>query len=36
MKALPLILAFLPLVAYSLLARLLPSGDFGIAAWSPR
>jgi MFS family permease len=32
MKPLPLILAFLPLVAYSLLARLLPTQDFGIAA----
>jgi hypothetical protein len=32
MKPLPLILGFLPLVAFSLLARLLPSHDFGIAA----
>jgi MFS family permease len=32
MKPLSLILAFLPLVAYSLLARLLPAHDFGIAA----
>jgi hypothetical protein len=32
MKPLPLILAFLPLVAFSLLARLLPTGDFGVAA----
>jgi hypothetical protein len=31
-KPLPLILAFLPLVAFSLLARLLPTGDFGFAA----
>jgi hypothetical protein len=32
MKPLPLILGFLPLVAFSLLARLLPSHDFGLAA----
>jgi O-antigen/teichoic acid export membrane protein len=32
MKPLPLILGFLPLVAFSLLARLVPSHDFGIAA----
>ena len=32
MKPLPLILGFLPLVAFSLLARLLPSHDVGIAA----
>jgi hypothetical protein len=32
MKPLPLILGFLPLVAFSLLARLLPTHDFGIAA----
>jgi hypothetical protein len=32
MKPLPLILAFLPLIAFSLLSRLLPSGDIGIAA----
>lgn len=32
MKPIPLIVAFLPLVAFSLLARLLPTGDFGIAA----
>ncbi len=32
MKPLPLILAFLPLVAFSLLARLLPAADFGVAA----
>jgi len=32
MKPLPLILGFLPLIALSLLARLLPSHDFGIAA----
>ena len=32
MKPLPLILGFLPLVAFSLLARLLPSHDFGVAA----
>jgi len=32
MKPLPLILGFLPLIALSLLARLLPWHDFGIAA----
>jgi hypothetical protein len=32
MKPLPLILGFLPLVAFSLLARLLPTYDFGMAA----
>jgi hypothetical protein len=32
MKPVPLILAFLPLVAYSLLARLLPFHDFAVAA----
>ena len=32
MKPLPLILGFLPLVAFSLLARLLPTHDFGIVA----
>jgi hypothetical protein len=32
MKPLTLILAFLPLVAFSLLARLLPSGYIGVAA----
>jgi hypothetical protein len=32
MKPLPLILGFLPLILFSLLARLLPSGDIGIAA----
>jgi hypothetical protein len=32
MKPLPLILGFLPLVVFSLLARLLPSHDFGIVA----
>jgi hypothetical protein len=32
MKPLPLILAFLPLVAFSLLARFLPSGYIGVAA----
>jgi hypothetical protein len=32
MKPLPLILGFLPLIAFSLLARLLPSHDFGVAA----
>ena len=32
MKLISLIVAFLPLVAFSLLARLLPTGDFGIAA----
>jgi hypothetical protein len=32
MKPLPLILGFLPLVTFSLLARLLPSHDFGLAA----
>ena len=32
MKPLSLILAFLPLVAFSLLARVLPAGDFGVAA----
>jgi hypothetical protein len=31
-KPLSLILAFLPLIAFSLLARWLPAGDFGIAA----
>jgi hypothetical protein len=31
MKPLSLALAFLPLVAFSLLARLLPSGDIGVA-----
>jgi hypothetical protein len=32
MKPLPLIMSFLPLIAFSLLARLLPHGDIGIAA----
>ena len=32
MKPLPLILSFLPLIAFSLLARLLPHGDIGAAA----
>jgi hypothetical protein len=32
MKPLPLILSFLPLIAFSLLTRLLPSGDIGVAA----
>ena len=32
MKPLPLILSFLPLIAFSLLARLLPHGDVGVAA----
>ena len=32
MKPLPLILSFLPLIAFSLLARLLPHGDVGAAA----
>jgi hypothetical protein len=32
MKPLPLILSFLPLVAFSLLARLLPHSDIGVAA----
>jgi hypothetical protein len=32
MKPIPLIVAFLPLVTFSVLARLLPAGDFGIAA----
>ena len=32
MKPLQLILGFLPLIAFSLLARLLPSHDFGVAA----
>ena len=32
MKPLPLILSFLPLIAFSLLTRLLPSGDVGVAA----
>jgi hypothetical protein len=32
MKPIPLILAFLPLVAFSLLAKVLPSGDIGAAA----
>jgi hypothetical protein len=32
MKPLPLILGFLPLTVFSLLARLLPSHDFGIVA----
>ena len=32
MKSLLLILSFLPLAAFSLLARLLPAGDFGVAA----
>ena len=31
MKSLPIIISFLPLIAFSLLARLLPSGDIGIA-----
>jgi hypothetical protein len=31
MKPLPLILSFLPLIAFSLLTRLLPSGDVGVA-----
>jgi hypothetical protein len=32
MKSLPLVLSFLPLIAFSLLTRLLPSGDVGVAA----
>lgn len=32
MKPLQLVLGFLPLIAFSLLARLLPSHDFGVAA----
>ena len=32
MKSLLLILSFLPLAVFSLLARLLPAGDFGVAA----
>ena len=32
MKPLPLILSFLPLIVFSLLARLLPHGDIGAAA----
>jgi hypothetical protein len=32
MKPLPLILSFLPLIAFSLLTRVLPSGDFGVVA----
>jgi hypothetical protein len=32
MKPLPLILSFLPLIVFSLLARLLPHGDIGVAA----
>jgi hypothetical protein len=32
MKSLLLILSFLPLAAFSILARLLPAGDFGVAA----
>ena len=32
MKPLLLVLAFLPLIAFSLLTRLLPSGDIGVAA----
>jgi hypothetical protein len=32
MKPLALILAFLPLIAFSLLSRFLPSGDIGVAA----
>ena len=32
MKTYSLVLAFLPLVAFSLLARFLPSGDIGVAA----
>lgn len=31
MKPLPLILSFLPLIAFSLLTRVLPSGDVGVA-----
>jgi hypothetical protein len=32
MKPLSLVLGFLPVIAFSLLARLLPAGDFGLAA----
>ncbi|HEY2278214.1 MAG TPA: hypothetical protein VGI00_07650 [Streptosporangiaceae bacterium] len=32
MKPLPLIMSFLPLIAFSLLAKLLPHGDIGVAA----
>jgi hypothetical protein len=32
MKPLPLIMSFLPLIAFSLLTKLLPHGDIGIAA----
>jgi hypothetical protein len=32
MKPLGLVLAFAPLIAFSVLARLLPAGDFGVAA----
>jgi len=35
MKPIPLILSFLPLIAFSLLARLLPAADFGVAALVP-
>jgi hypothetical protein len=31
MKPLPLLLSFLPLIAFSLLTRVLPSGDVGVA-----
>ncbi len=31
MKPLPLILSFLPLIAFSLLTRVLPPGDVGVA-----
>lgn len=31
MKPLPLVLSFLPLIAFSLLTRVLPSGDVGVA-----
>jgi hypothetical protein len=34
MKPLPLILSFLPLIAFSLLTRLLPSGDVGVALFT--
>ncbi len=34
MKPLPLILAFLPLIAFSVLARFLPHGDIGVAGLS--
>ena len=32
MKPLPLIMSFLPLIAFSLLSKLLPHGDIGVAA----